>query len=326
MDFTQTTEAIDAGQLAAGLFGSRSTPERLREIDAQPARHDADLWQVLGSAGLLGLTVPEEYDGAGLGLLPLVAVLEQQGRHVAPVPLATHAAAALAIATHGSDEQRATWLPRAASGEALLTVDVGGPVLGAPLADAVVRVDPDGLTLLTDPQVEEVVLSSREPAGRVTAGSTEALGDAAAAALTRQRLTTALAAWQLGVVSGALAETAGYAGEREQFGRPIGTFQAVSQRLAEGYIDVLGLRLTVQQAAWRLDEGLDAAEAAAIAAFWAAEAGHRLAHTAVHVHGGVGIDLDGVTHRWFTAAKQAEFLLGGATAAARSIGGALAAS
>ena len=123
---------------------------------------------------------------------------------------------------------------------------------------------------------------------------------------------------------GALALTSAYARTREQFGRPIGTFQAVSQRLADGYIDTLGQRLTLWQAAWRLDEGLPADEAVAIAKLWAADAGHRLAHTTVHVHGGVGIDLDGEAHRYFTTAKRYELLHGGATEQALRVGRALA--
>lgn len=139
-----------------------------------------------------------------------------------------------------------------------------------------------------------------------------------------ERLTVAACAQQVGTLEGALRLTAQYAGTREQFGRPIGTFQAVSQRLADGYIDVLGTRLTMWQAAWRLSEGLPAASAVAVAKLWAADAGHRLAHTTVHVHGGVGIDLDGEAHRYFTAAKRHEFTLGGATEQARSIGALLA--
>ena len=139
-----------------------------------------------------------------------------------------------------------------------------------------------------------------------------------------EHLTVALCAQQLGTVEGALSLTAGYARTREQFGRPIGTFQAVSQRLANGYIDVLGARLTLWQAAWKLSEGMLATREVAIAKLWAADAGHGLAHTTVHVHGGVGIDLDGEAHRYFTAAKRNEFTLGGATEQARSIGGLLA--
>lgn len=153
-----------------------------------------------------------------------------------------------------------------------------------------------------------------------------AVGDGpATTAWIAARLTVAVCAEQLGVVEGALELTAEYARTREQFGRPIGTFQAVSQRLADGYIDVNGLRLTMWQAAWRLGEDLPAQVEVATAKLWAADAGHKIAHTTVHVHGGVGIDLDGAAHRYFTAAKRYELMLGGATRQALAIGRALAA-
>ena len=117
-----------------------------------------------------------------------------------------------------------------------------------------------------------------------------------------------------------------YAQERAAFGRPIGTFQAVRQRLADAYTDVEAVRLTMWQAAWQLTAGQPAGTAIATAKFWAADAGHRVAHTAVHIHGGVGIDMDGEIHRYFAAAKHNEFALGGATAQLRRIGAALASS
>jgi alkylation response protein AidB-like acyl-CoA dehydrogenase len=147
-------------------------------------------------------------------------------------------------------------------------------------------------------------------------------------------------AFQLGVLERALELTAEYARTREQFDRPIGSFQAVAQRLADGYIDVKGLRLTLTQAMWRLSEDSPASGSpaqaggtpsphpadleVATAAFWAADAGHRVAHTTVHVHGGVGIDLDHPVHRYFLAAKQTEFVVGGATGQLRRIGRELA--
>ncbi|MGB3484130.1 MAG: acyl-CoA dehydrogenase family protein [Mycobacterium sp.] len=131
-------------------------------------------------------------------------------------------------------------------------------------------------------------------------------------------------AFQLGILERALELTAAYAREREQFDRPIGSFQAVSSRLADGYIDIKGLRLTLTQAAWRLSEDLPAEIDVRSAAFWAAEAGHRVAHTTVHIHGGVGIDMDHPVHRYFLAAKQTEFTLGSATGALLAIGRELA--
>ena len=146
------------------------------------------------------------------------------------------------------------------------------------------------------------------------------------------RGTVGLCALQLGVAERALELTAEYARTREQFGRPIGSFQAVAQRLADAYIDVEAIRLTMWQAAWELSADPEAgaagpkgsATAVATAKFWAADAGHRVAHTAVHVHGGMGIATEHQLHRYFTAAKLGEFALGGATAQLRRIGAALA--
>ncbi|HEY6315305.1 MAG TPA: acyl-CoA dehydrogenase family protein [Streptosporangiaceae bacterium] len=139
------------------------------------------------------------------------------------------------------------------------------------------------------------------------------------------RATVGLCAAQAGVIERALEMTAEHARSRVQFGRPIGSFQAVAQRLADAYIDVEAARLTMWQAAWLLDRGREADLAVATAKFWAAEAGHRVAHTAVHVHGGMGIDVTYPVHRYFAAAKQNEFALGGATAQLRRIGTVLAA-
>jgi 3-oxocholest-4-en-26-oyl-CoA dehydrogenase beta subunit len=140
----------------------------------------------------------------------------------------------------------------------------------------------------------------------------------------RARATVGLCALQLGVTERALELTAEYARTRVQFGRPIGGFQAVSQRLADGYVDVEAIRLTLWQAAWLLATGRPADAEIATAKFWAADAGHRVAHTAVHVHGGVGIDVDHPLHRYFTAAKRGEFALGGATEQLLRLGALLA--
>jgi acyl-CoA dehydrogenase len=148
------------------------------------------------------------------------------------------------------------------------------------------------------------------PADRVLGG---VHGGAQVASWLAARATLGLCAFQLGVTERALELTAEYARTRVQFGRPIGGFQAVAQRLADAYVDVQAIRLTLWQAAWRLSTGQAADAELATAKFWAADAGHRVAHTAVHVHGGVGIDTDHPLHRYFVAAKRAEFALGGAT-------------
>jgi alkylation response protein AidB-like acyl-CoA dehydrogenase len=155
-------------------------------------------------------------------------------------------------------------------------------------------------------------------------GADRVVGDGDVVSWLTTHGTLGRSAFQLGVLERALELTAEYAREREQFDRPIGSFQAVSSRLADGYIDIKGLRLTLTQAAWRLSEDLPSDIDVASAAFWAADAGHRVAHTTVHVHGGVGIDTDHPVHRYFLAAKQTEFAVGGATGQLLRIGRELA--
>lgn len=364
MDFNETAEGVEAAKLAATILADQCTPERLKAVDGQDARFDEALWKQLSDAGLVGLTVPEEYDGSGLGLLELCSVLVEVGRKVAPVSLGAHAVTAMAIARFGTPAQQAQWLP----GDHVLTAALSEERSALP-EEPTTRAEMDGTSwLLTGAKVvvpagtvadlfvvpaetaQGVLLFLVRPGDggvvvvpqQVTDGDTAArleldrvplapdrvLGDLAtgaeAARWLAEHLTVAVCAEQLGIVEGALQLTADYAKTREQFGRPIGTFQAVSQRLADGYIDVLGARLTMWQAAWRLAEELPAAAEIAVAKLWAADAGHRVAHTTVHVHGGVGIDLDGEAHRYFTGAKRHEFALGGTTEQARRIGAVLA--
>ncbi|WP_435745108.1 acyl-CoA dehydrogenase family protein [Nocardioides sp. SYSU DS0663] len=367
MDFSFTTEQDEAADLAARILADRATPERMRTVEQAGDRFDRDLWRELGSAGLLGLALPEQHGGAGLGIIELCRVLVEVGRRVAPAPLAFHGPASRVVAEVGTAEQQSRWLPAAATGASVLTAAVAEDRSFAPERPATVAT-PDGdgwvvtgakavvpagayadlflvpadtadgvavlLVEASDPGVSLVALPFTDgdrvarlelDGARLAADRLLGSPDGAAAHRLRQLLLLAASAEQLGVTEGALQLTSSYAKTREQFGRPIGTFQAVSQRLADGYIDVLGQRLTLWQAAWRLSEGLPADTEVAIAKLWAADAGHRLAHTAVHVHGGVGIDLDGEAHRYFTTAKRFEFLHGGATEQALTIGRALAA-
>jgi alkylation response protein AidB-like acyl-CoA dehydrogenase len=367
VDFTFTAEQDEAAELAARILADRASNERMRSVEAGGSRFDRELWAELGAAGLLGLALPEEYDGAGLGLIELCRVLVEVGRAVATVPLAAHGPAARFLAELGSDEQKREWLPGAATGATVLTAAVAearafaaeSPTTSAtedgdgfrltgskaivqagPYADAflVPASTPAGVgvfLLLPGDEgvtVTEQMFSDRDAVARldlddVPVGADRLVGPADGSAYRRLRhlLILAGSAEQLGICEGALALTAAYAKTREQFGRPIGTFQAVSQRLADGYIDILAQRLALWQAAWRLEEGLPADTEVAIAKLWAADAGHRIAHTTVHVHGGVGIDLDGEAHRYFTSAKRYEFLHGGATEQALHIGRMLAA-
>jgi alkylation response protein AidB-like acyl-CoA dehydrogenase len=127
------------------------------------------------------------------------------------------------------------------------------------------------------------------------------------------RALVGLCAIQIGVCERALKLAASYTSEREQFGRPIGSFQAVQQRLADAFIDVEAIRWTTWHAAWLIAEGRPAVREAAIAKFWAAEAGARVVASAQQVHGGIGIDVTYPLHRYFLWAKQIELSLGSAS-------------
>lgn len=140
-----------------------------------------------------------------------------------------------------------------------------------------------------------------------------------------QRSTAALALVEAGAAAAAVALVGEYTKTREQFGKPIATFQAVGQRAADAYVDAEAIRLTAWQAAWRIGEGLPAEKEVAIAKFWAADGGQRVVHAAVHLHGGVGVDRDYPLHRYFLMTKHIELTLGGATDQLLGLGALLAA-
>lgn len=124
------------------------------------------------------------------------------------------------------------------------------------------------------------------------------------------RVNCCLCMMMAGVAQTAIELAAQYTKQRYQFDRPIATFQAVSNRAGDSYIDTNAIKLTALQAAWRIDQGLAAEESVAVARWWASEAGFRVVHAAVHVHGGVGVDRDYPLHRFFLLARQLELTLG----------------
>jgi alkylation response protein AidB-like acyl-CoA dehydrogenase len=361
MDFTLNEDQQALVGLAQQILSKESTQERL---DGLTQWFDEALWKQLADAGLVGAALSEDVGGGGLGFAAAALVLEQVGSYVAQVPLLEAVVcAALPIDHFGTAEQRARDLPGVVAGSTLLvaaltetgredprelattatgsgsTYRVTGSKSAVPFADRAARVlvpaaTGDGVVLLlVEPTAPGVTLT----AGTSTNGQPlwgMELEDAPAELLAEgadalgwvlDRALTGLAATGLGVSAKALALSATYATDREQFGRAIATFQAVGHRLADTYIDVEGIRLTTLQAIWLLDAGLPGRDEARIAKWWASEGGHRVAHAAQHVHGGVGIDLDYALHRYFTWNKHVEFTLGGATAQALSLGASLAA-
>ena len=155
-------------------------------------------------------------------------------------------------------------------------------------------------------------------------GSDDVLGDPHAGSeivrFIEERAAVGLCAIQLGVAEEALRRTAEYTRIRKQFGKPIGSFQAVSLRAADSYIDIEAMRSTLWQALWRLDEGLPAGVEVSIAKWWACRGGQRVVLTAQHLHGGIGADIDYPIHRFFLWAKQLDSSLGGASAELSRLG------
>jgi 3-oxocholest-4-en-26-oyl-CoA dehydrogenase beta subunit len=370
VDFDLTDEQQATAELAAKLLGDKSTPEVLRALDhADDLRFDRELWRAMAEAGLLGIAVPVEHGGAGLGLMELCLVLEEVGRRTAPVPaLASLAFAGLPIARFGSAGQQAELLPPLAAGACVLTAALVEP-LGDPLRPATAaRPDGDGWVLDgTKTNVpaalvaDAVLVPATTPDGgtgvfvvaadatgltcerqATTTGTPEAElilagvrvgGDAALGPVdeagtvlrwTVEHATVAACAVVAGLAAEAVRMIGEYTSSREQFGRPIATFQAVGQRAADAYVDAHAIRLTMLQAAWRLTAGFTADREVAIAKYWASAGGQRVVHAAQHLHGGIGVDRDYPLHRYFLLAKQLELTLGGANRQLVSLGRLLA--
>ena len=132
--------------------------------------------------------------------------------------------------------------------------------------------------------------------------------------------TIGLCALQVGVCEAALTKTAAYLNARQQFGRPLSTFQGTMLRAADAAIDIEAMRVTWQNAAWRFDTGRDAADAARVAKWQASERGQRTVHATQHLHGGMGADITYPIHRYFLWGKQIELLLGGPSAQLARLG------
>lgn len=372
MDFALSDEQTALRDLAAQILSDQLPSERVRDIEQGESWFAADTWAQLAQADLLGIALPEAHGGGGYGFFELALLLEQVGRHVAPLPLLpTLVLGALPIAEFGSPGLREEWLPGVVAGDVILTAALseGGDGLppavpatqavadGAgwsltgvkqlvPAADLATRIlvpartGPGTSTVfLVDPTApgvgrERNLGPNLEPLitltlDAVSVSPADVIGGldrgAEVVSWTTDRGVAAYCAIQAGVCEAALRLTAAYVSERKQFDVPIATFQAVAQRAADAYIDTEAVRLTAYQAAWRLGEGLPAAEELAIAKFWAAEGAHRVVHAAQHLHGGIGVDADYPVHRTFRWAKHVELSLGGGTTHLRKLGSLLAA-
>jgi acyl-CoA dehydrogenase len=313
--------------------------ERVKEIEASDDRIDRELWKELASTGLLGIGLPESAGGAGLGLVEVCLTLIAQGRRVAPVPLWPTVVAAQTLAEAGRDEH----LAAVAAGDAILTVALepadgsaeGDRLTGTwpsvpalHVADAViVFVEEDGYLVETGAdgvEIEVATTTSRGKVGHLRLDDTPAIPLGPVRRFAHDRALVALAAVSLGACEEATRMAAEYTSTREQFGKPLSTNQGVVLKAADAYIAMNAMRATLWQAAWRLDEGLEAGQAVEVAHWWASEGGHRVVHITQHLHGGMGADIDYPVHRYFLWAKEITDVLGGPSAHLARLGDLLA--
>ena len=214
---------------------------------------------------------------------------------------------------------------------------IDGTRLSVPAAHVAARVilpartDTGVRAFLVDPSGEGVERQRVETTNReirshlVFSGApAEPLGGEGVLEWMLDRALVGLCALQVGVCEEALRLAAAYTSERVQFGRPLSTFQGVALKAADAYIDTEAMRATLWQAAWRLSEGLDAAQEVAVAKWWAADGGQRVVHATQHLHGGMGADVDYPVHRYFLWGKQLAEELGGASAQLARLGAAIA--
>lgn len=256
-------------------------------------RYDEALWQRLCSEiGVAALCIPESYGGAGASLAETAVVLEELAYALTPAPLLASAITASVLLISGSDDHKSDLLPRIAAGETA-TVALGRVVLEP---DAVIALDPDLSPITVEAADSLDPLSRLGRAPEAATPSRELL--AVAAALSTAGL--------LGVSRRALDDTVAYSKERVQFGRPIGSFQALKHRMADLLVLVEMMRsaswaATDAAAAYVTDQGSsdDLLRVAAVAQTYCAGAARTVTGEAIQLHGGIAITWEHDAHLMF---------------------------
>lgn len=331
MDFTVSEAEAAASELAARILSASGPVTTAADTDGHLTDMDRSLWKELGQAGLLSLALPAELGGEALGVQATAAVLTQVGKHAARIPaLATLALGVLPVARSADTELKHLLLSGVDSGETILTAAIrepsrpmpqtpsttatlarrGGTVsgvkVGVPYAAAarwilvpastgagdtvvaVVEPDADGLSCQRTPS------SSGLPEFTLRLADSPVLAvlDGCSVSDLYNLAVAGACAVAEGVLAGALDLTTSHIRTREQFGRPLATFQAVAQQIADVYAVARTLHLITTSACWQLDLGRDAAERDVdVAAYWLAEYGPAALRTCHHLHGGLGMDI-----------------------------------
>jgi alkylation response protein AidB-like acyl-CoA dehydrogenase len=344
VDFAAGEAQLAVAELATRLLGAASYGS------SPDGGYDTATWKELASAGLLSLMLPASLGGDGLGLLDAAPVLTEAGRHAARVPaLATLALGVLPVIRHGSAAAQEQLLAGVPTGETVLTaavrepsdpmparpratasadgetvtgVKVGVPYAGVarwllvPVSLATgqpgliaVAADAPGLQLQpthsSSGQPEYTVRLDRTPVACRLGESPDAVAD-----LYRLAIAGACCAAD-GALAAALALSTEHVRTRKQFGKPLATFQAVAQQIADVYITARTFHLATLSACWRLDSGRDAGEDLDVAAYWLASQLPAALRSCHHLHGGLGMDVSYPLHRYSALITDLVTLVGG---------------
>jgi alkylation response protein AidB-like acyl-CoA dehydrogenase len=294
MHFAFTPEQEALRSEARRWLEGHYTPERVAELADSEAGWDPASWGELAELGWLGVSIAEEEGGAGFGFLEEAVLLEELGRALYPGPY--FSTVVLALPGLGSEERA-----RVAAGEVRWSAQVDGLVPDLGIVDRVLTgaggVDAVGETVAT--------MDTTRRLGRLAAVDSDSDSQSVAdATVDRPRLRAALALEAVGVAQRALDWGVEHAKERQQFGKAIGVYQAVSHSLVDAFMATELARSLAYWAAWCVSEGDEQATTAAGAAkAYAAEAAVSACERAIQIHGGIGFTWEHPLHRFYKRAQ-----------------------
>jgi alkylation response protein AidB-like acyl-CoA dehydrogenase len=344
MDFSLTSDQRMMQDSLTRTLAEASSLDRVRKFAGDLTDKGGDIWQAMIDFGLAGIVAPQEHGGLGLTLLDAALASEALGRAVAPVPFMGVVLGPIALMRGGSPAQQAEWLPKLATGEVMAVAAISEPIAGARDGAGVTAADGKltGKALFVPGGMAAGLLIVADRAGGMhlvrgaAAGLTRALMPAIDETRRLAELTfdgvvaeplgggpellsalrdagwVLVAADTLGAAEVMLEKAVAYAKERRQFGRVIGSFQAVKHMCAEMAAELEPCRSLVWYAAYAFDAvPAEASLMAAHAKALTSEVGRFVARTSTEVHGGMGItDLLGL-HFWFKRIGVNRQLLGG---------------
>jgi alkylation response protein AidB-like acyl-CoA dehydrogenase len=300
----------DQGEFAAavrGYLAERFDLAAVRGVveDTGSDGNPAALWKAAGEQGWLAVTVPEEFDGLGLGLVEAQVIARALGAGLAPGPWRGTVLAAEAIRLAGSAEQKAAWLPRLAAGDAIGALASGSTLsaveYGA-IADVVVT--PEGGLVTGASSTPRGSYDGTVRLADLTGGTVEELAAPVEADI-RARAAVLVASELVGIAREALTRTVAYDRERKQFGVPVGSFQAIKHTLADLHCTITMAEHAALYAAHAVDIGADdAALAVAVAKAKAGDAAVASTGAMIQYHGGIGYTWEHEAHLFYKRAKR----------------------